>query len=310
MAEIAVDLVLVPVAALPLDGGDVDLVAYRPGGRWISGTLQEDLDRVATELTLAEGPPLLREVDEWCPQVDPITFVEREGSVSLLYSVGVPMTSPLLDATLEAHSPGILSEDWVRIASASAGFRQPLDDPIISPVLLHWRQMLEETTAAFELLPKYFTTPQARALYEAVWGEQQDAGNFHKWLHGQDPPVCKPASVSSIGREIEAVGHEKWGSTPALAGVSLRAAAPNLVGISPAVLLGGALGSVVGANAVGAVAGGLVAYQAARRPGKQPEWYTRASDRRENLSDLYAPRPTWTVTLHSFSAAFRETLMS
>lgn len=308
MSGIPVDLVIVPVAALPLASANVELVAYRPDGHWISGRLRHDLDRVASELTVRSGPPLLGELIGWHPRVDPITFVETEGGVSLLYSVAVPMTSPLVDARLEANTARMLPEDWVRIASRSPGFRHPAADPVIGPVLDHWRQLLEETTAAFELLPKYFTTPQVRALYEAVWGQEQDAGNFHKWFHGQHPPVCRAASEDSIRRDIEGVGHEVWGHTPALASVSLRAVAPKLVGTSPAVLIGGAFGSVVGAAVAGAVAGGLVAYQATRRPGKQPEWYTRTREQRGNLTDLYSPRPTWSVALRSGSTSLREAL--
>ena len=52
---------------------------------------------------------------------------------------------------------------------------------------------------------------------------------------------------------------------------------------------------LAGAAIAGAVAGGLVAYQARRNPGKQPDWYTRVVRERTVLPMLYSPRPAWLV---------------
>lgn len=64
-----------------------------------------------------------------------------------------------------------------------------------------------------------------RALYEALWGQEQDAGNFHKWFHGQRPDVCESASEESIAKDLEGIGYAMVSSSadaarPAVAGMS------------------------------------------------------------------------------------------
>jgi hypothetical protein len=164
-------------------------------------------------------------------------------------------------------------------------------------VLNHWRKAVEETTAAFDLLPRYFTTPQLRSIYDAIWGEPQDAGNFHKWVHTDNAGTCAPAHVDEIARHLDAAAQQVWQGTPMESEaprLSMRQLTPALVGTSPLVL-GAGLARLIPVVVAGAAAGGLVAYQNTRNPGKQPRWYARTGHAREVLRDLYAPRPVWLV---------------
>src|SRR3712207_2906653 len=42
------------------------------------------------------------------------------------------------------------------------------------------RSKLEYTTLAFQLLPKVFTLPELKHIYEQILGEQLDRGNFYR----------------------------------------------------------------------------------------------------------------------------------
>lgn len=68
-----------------------------------------------------------------------------------------------------------------------------------------------------------------------------------------------------------------------------------MVGVSPAIIAAGALGSLAGPVVAGAAAAGLIAFQASRQPGRQPVWYTARNDThlRRTLEHLYMPRPKW-----------------
>lgn len=295
MRDINCQVLVVPVAAFPHVDGPTELVAYRPNGQWLRAPAAYPLQDVAAQLLTSAGPALVGALPGWDPTPEPVTFVEQQDGVALVFTVAVPMTTPMIGDDLEVSTQPGPGPGWeCRVASGAADFTFPVDDPVLAPVLDHWRQALEETTAGFDLLPKYFTTSQLRSIYDAVWGQEQDAGNFHKWIHGQEPKECAEVTPDTITADLEGAGRSYW-REPVMADVSIKSAKPSFVGTSPAVVAGGALGGVVGAAVAGAIAGGLVAYQAKRKPGKQPSWFTRTRTGRKRFSALYAPRPKWLV---------------
>ncbi|GAB3077739.1 hypothetical protein GCM10027080_24950 [Pedococcus soli] len=236
----------------------------------------------------------------WRARLERVAFTDVAGELTLIYTAAVPMTTPLMDQELRATQPDDVPKDWIDLIGhvrPDSEQEHSTSDAVDLVVLDYWRQQLEETTAAFDLLPRYFTTSQMRLAYEAVWGRAQDAGNFHKWLHDDNQGIAAPANEAQIMKEVDAVARAAWMPSlkSAAPGLTMKQVAPKLVGASPLLAMGGALGAVVGVAVGTAAAGGLVAYQSARSAGRQPKWYERTTPSRVILKDLYSPRPAWLV---------------
>lgn len=293
MATFPVTVVVDPVSAVPDGQGDLFLAVYRPGDSPLRRRIEEGHpEDVARSLVVEDGPQLVRDLTEWQPRLEPVQFEVIDGELHLLYTVAVPLSAPLLSAKGKLREPAEYKADWTRLSDLDADA-----DPLARHTREHWRQNLQETDVVLSLLPRYFTSPQARSIYESVWGKELDPGNFTKWLVKQNR-MCRAVEDAEIRipREVDAFAAAKLGHTLGVAGVSLARALPkSMVGVSPGIIAAGPLGGLVGAVAAGAVVAGAVAYQAKRQPGRQPVWYTgrRDSGDRRVLEHAYVPRPEW-----------------
>lgn len=314
-----VEVVSVAVALAP-ETDPARIVGYRPGGNWPRAQLSagEPASEVAARLARdwRSDHPLVADTD-WHPRVEPVNFTEHEdGSLSIVYTFAVPLSVTLISSDLTPHQPGDVGPDWFALGPTLPAppddpthtsakwkkFAERVDDamreldPIARLLLEHWRQQVEETTAAFELLPSYFTIPQLRWVYDALWGEQQDPGNFHRWVTKTNEGICIPVDDQTVASKVDAIANRAMllNGIATVAGntSAIRAFTRNgLVGASPRAL--GAAARFAPFAAVGAAAA-IAAYQVARNPGKQPTWYKAAHPgERIVLRDLYSPRPLW-----------------
>lgn len=80
---------------------------------------------------------------------------------------------------------------------------------ILSDGLERARSKLEYTPLATAFCPTEFTIPELRAVYEAVWGEELHAGNFHRKV------LSVPGFVESTGRASDR-GGRRGGPRPRL----------------------------------------------------------------------------------------------
>ncbi len=300
MTSISLDVVVVPVAVMPAVNDAVRLLAYSPHEGWLRAPASSRPLEVATALLKEAGPSLVEALPDWEPQLEDVGFGvgPHTSGVTLLYTTAVPVTTPMMDAKLNPNTRVGIPYGWVDLLddalSPSKGGERLMGLNAGPRILDYWRQQLEETTAAFDLLPKYFTTPQVRAVYDAVWSQRQDPGNFHKWLHSQNEGICAVAQRAQIAEELEMAARAVWsdaGLLHMIPDLSIKKLAPSLIGTTP--LSSSALGATSLFGLAAAAAGGLVAYQASRNPGTQPEWYTRSRPERVVLQELYAPRPRW-----------------
>jgi hypothetical protein len=308
-----ISVVIVPVA-LAIEHEKPRIVGFRPGEAWLSRKhdgSREPLD-IAFDLLQHSGLELVSNLALARESIEAVTFVEDNGSVDLVYTVALPVTAPLPGDTHPAAGEAA-NDEWssllpdldpdLRASTPSAEWTQLVDhaltslDPIARTVLEHWRQQVEETTAAMDLLPAYFTISQLRTVYAAIWGVEQDAGNFHRWAKTTNAGIFREVDEA----QIVAVRNEKahavldstgWpvDATPRDIGVAIG----GLVGTSPGLISGAALAVSPALRTVGAVVGGLVAYQSSvRARGARAQWHTRTSDDRTVLKELFAPRPIW-----------------
>lgn len=263
------------------------LRVFAPGGQFPAADLPQSgvPAHVAVELLGAHTRAPIRDPE-------PVTFAGDEAErVSLLYTA---VSSPAA-TTFDSEGAPLVdgsSDGWLTFGDPSVvgDMRQ-----LIEKVRDYWRQLLEETTAVFDFLPRYFTTAQVRGVYESVWGEAQDAGNFHRWLHKQNGDVCVGVEGDQVVEERDRVAAERLaeeGQTPQSPRLLATALPDGLVGSSALALspLGVALPALsLAAGATGA----RVAFQAAKQRGPQPKWFTRTANERVRLDTLYGPRPVW-----------------
>jgi hypothetical protein len=310
------------------------LVGYHPDGAWPSRTLPASGPAInpqaaAEELLDRCGPRLTREIPaERRAALEPVTFITHpDGGVDLVYTAPVPLTAVLVDDQLLPLTDPHPQPPWLALTpdlpvrpNPTAARPTSLDrwtrsvtkvladtDPVRYAVLDHWRQLVEETTAASELLPRYFTITQLRAVYDAIWGDPQDPGNFHSWVMRSNGGMCTPVDPARIRRDLDAAAHphltDSSGSNRrtsnghptsrlAISSLTAQLAGPGLVGTSP-LALGRAVATLGGLGPAIALTGGLIAHQAARTPGKKATWYQHARPTRTILKVLYSPRPAW-----------------
>jgi hypothetical protein len=236
-----------------------------------------------------------------------VTFEESNDArgrnrLTLVYTIALP--APLAEPDL----PG--AEQWIPLLNGCRTQTEARErgrhllkatGPAKSAVE-YWREELEEETRLFEFLPRYFTARQARDVYSAFWGYEQDPDGFATWAgigpnkegvlseYIEEVPLddgallpelvkaVREADPSSTMTELEAVLLCQKASTRAVGlwpRTDIDAEAPQ------------ALPSL-------AVAASLVAYQRPAR-GPKPAWYMRKRDGfdAERLERLYAPRAVW-----------------
>lgn len=274
------------------DTADGRLVVYAPDGELpIVGVP----DRASAQMVAARHWTGSRTgISEEAPVLEPVTFFEgADHSIRVVYTAAAPVAATMLDADRRpVTDPKNLG--WQDLTALSA----EATDKVPWLVRNYWRQELEESTAVFDFLPKYFTTSQAREIYDCVWGSPQDPGNFHRWLHKQNQGICREVTTKAeiiSDRDQEAAQFvAKTGGAAAQPLLPVIGAALESAGMIGSSLYAVGLAKVMPAVAAGAVvAGGRIAYQAAKQRGPQPQWYTRTSRKRINLAALYGPRPDW-----------------
>ena len=284
-------VVLVPISLAPYsEGNDVKVVAYKPRG-WLERTVGSGQVGQVTQELIAQVPGF---DPEHVPAPDPesVGFLLEGDTTRLVFTAPIPMAATL--------SIGIADDDPEWIALPTAGQTAVNLDAVHSLVLHHWRRALADTTAAFDLLPQYFTTSQVRSIYATVWGESRDWSNFHRWLHTSNRGICREEPVQQVSRAVEgalSTGLTAGTFTAAALGDHPRRqaavrAASRYIGISP-MALGPIAGAVAPLVVAAAVTGGLVAYQRQITRGKTPSWFTRTSSSRVVLFEQYTPRPEW-----------------
>lgn len=283
-------VVLVPISLIPAEeGNDVTVAAYRPDG-WLEETSVSERPTGVAQSLLHQTPGLDEEIST---RLEPVGFVEAGTATQLVYTASVPMAATLRrDVESQDHA-------WTSLLPEGnePGQRQ---DPVGRLVLDYWRHALSETTAAFDLLPQYFTTSQVRSIYGSVWGEPRDWSNFRRWLHTSNRDACMEVSNLDVGHEVDAALTSRLAATSyaavALADQAARAAAVRAasrhVGISPRAL-GPVAGTIAPVVLAAAVAGGLIAYQRQVSRGKTPTWFTRTTRERVVLAEPYTTHPAW-----------------
>jgi hypothetical protein len=308
---VRVAVVLVPVS-VQMGGESLRVVGFRQGDAWARRTVGATAggSAIQTARSLVEElPPEYRHVvTQLGLWPSGIAFKEEaDGVLTLIYSI--PLPTPLAEPDL----PG--AERWITLvegggsqAKASLRGSDLLHDqePYAERVVEYWREELEEETRLFAFLPRYFTARQARDVYSAFWGYDQDPDGFATWSGiGQN----KKNGVYS--EHIESCGDLQNGAL-------LSAHVEAVLAADSAQVLGGRVGATLLSEsasdravglwprpgAVGSAshqalpplvaAASLVAYQRTSR-GPKPSWYKRKPEApiEERLKNLYAPRAVW-----------------
>ena len=115
-----------------------------------------------------------------------------------LYTFGEPNRDPRTRVISIAYFALIRAEDQtIHVSDESNDVRWfPVDelptplafdhDKILRFALDRLRSKLEYTTLAFQLLPKEFTLPKLKRIYEEILGEKLDKANFYRKLRDSD----------------------------------------------------------------------------------------------------------------------------
>lgn len=304
-----VKVVVVPVGLVPTPRDSLRMMAFAPHGEFVSAearspaTLEACVQDLASSATAGLPTTSLLQLEQ-------VAFVPAGEGITLIYTTVVPLVA------WHEHETEVSAEDWVLLTPwVGRGQRRERESVSREHALVrnYWRRQLEETSAALDFLPKYFTTAQVRAAYDSLWAEEQHVGAFHRWLHDREvptkTPLVAPADEDVVRRDAERafesalkssdLGPQMQTITPAAAasaGGLASVAAGHAVGLSSAMIARGALGFLPAALVAGGVAGSVVAYQRRVGRGKKPLWYTRAERRRILIDDPYAPRPRWLPT--------------
>jgi hypothetical protein len=297
---------LIPVTVRP--GPDPQVAAFRDGDHWLRAPLEGAPSATAASL-VDQLPTQIRfvlAVRGVLPEA--VAFKESpDGSqLTLIFSIPVPM--PFAD-------PDLKDERWIDLVEPSTRYTEArqrgsdavADVPRAGTILEWWAERLEEQSALIAFLPRYFTARQARDVYSAFWGYDQDADKFAAWSgigankpHGALSKYVEASTVSDdglVGEFASAIkeAHVKTTSSRLDDSVVFRLAlraSDGTVGLDPT--FDGADGDANVRRALTA-ASALVAYQR-RAPGPKPSWFRRVDgpiQHREKLTRLWATRPSW-----------------
>jgi len=198
--------VTVDVVALTIRDGDLHVLLVRRGeppfeGQWaLPGGFVRDADLAdAAARELAEETGLVGRIHleqlatYGAPERDPRMRVVSVAH--LAFGPEMPDPRPGGDAAAAA---------WVRVAlldRPGTTVRLAFDHArIVADGLERARSKLEYSPLATAFLGDEFTIPELRAVYEAVWGEELHAGNFHRKV------LSVPGFVEGVGVTTERGG--------------------------------------------------------------------------------------------------------
>lgn len=288
----SLQVTVVPVALRPF-GDDAQpplrVCMLRRGGDWLTDTVADPT------LALMTAKRLLEEA------VHP----ELKGSVRL-ENVGVDYSSEgpnLLFTTALPIAAAELSsapDDWPLLTPWGDEDRREAvqmlrPDPVRVAMIAYWRGQLMHRTAAFDFLPRYFSTSQVRSVYASVWGENQAEGNFQRWLGSARDEggraVCEDVQDALVRREAQSMFVKRMRNVGLTAAAVTRAWDPKIVGMSASVAALAGVVAIPAAVIAGSMVGSLISWQNAKGPGRPPSWYRRTVDDRVDLKAGYPVRP-------------------
>lgn len=315
-------VVVVPVAVQQAghEGLPTFVGLAEPDGRWAASPLHDRAGSTAQRLLASVLPPAAALLDDRMPLLRPVTFEEHpdSGGVTLIYTAALPMALTEAVETVGRWRPLVMPAPSADIARAAGG--SAVTDVEHAEVLLeHWREVLEDTAGGLLFLARYWTMPQLRDVYSAVWGYEQDAASFNRWADPQgggafegvvEPPDKAPAAVTDeIAKVFAIASHLPPGMAAGLVAGAAVGYAANAQTLAPwkavatvlrpkkrvglAVTQGDGAYAAVSKTAMVAAAA-RVAYQASTR-GPAPDWYTARIEHphQHRLDKLYLPRPGW-----------------
>lgn len=255
--------------------------------------------------------------------LQPVEFVDRDDRLVLIYTLALPSGWTEVPSLRDRWIP-LCKTQPSRRAGELLGRRQLASEraaPYGSLILDHWRQLLEETPAVLSFLAPFFTLAQARDVYSAVWGYTQDANHWREWaeanLAGRAYESAERKDVSKGFSEL--LANPAW---PEISGMNSVTSAQlvqgpqtkNWTGTS-----GAALGEFAASLVPGAALGALtsaVAHQVVKPRGKASPWKRALLTRdelydewglpREQLKNVYSPRPTWQTAGESENSTNRK----
>lgn len=313
MGSSEVQVVVVPVSVR--QAGVPTLVGLQAkGGGWarapLEGTGRDTAQRVLAT-SLPPGGTIL-EVER--RRARPATFVEDErgfAGLTLLYTTALPMAfadpaAPDSDRWFPLVHPRTKAEE-----ARQAGADLLANVPFAHPIVDHWRQSMEDSAGGLLFLSRYWTLPQLRDVYSAVWGYEQDTASFTKWVKPSLAEAFQEVTDPDLTAELAeslADATEELSGGPDDARQATRAAARSAASMAawhalssslrPGHRVGLGLGGPVlaGALPLAVVAGAaaVTAYQSSTR-GRAPTWYETVAKRplEHKLQRTYAPRPAW-----------------
>lgn len=238
--------------------------------------------------------------------------------LTLIYSIVLPV------ALADPDAPG--AEGWIPLVESGGSQTQARrrgsdllrNEPYGKRLAEYWREELEEETRLFAFLPRYFTGRQARDVYSAFWGYEQDPDGFATWSgigqnkegvysdHIEDQDLGEgdllPAQVHAV---LKADSANTLGGSDAAATLLCESASNGAVGLWPR---SRAVGSATETALMPLLAAAsLVAYQRTSR-GPKPNWYKRKAAKPcvERLERLYAPRAVWVFPPHDSKKTQRK----
>lgn len=341
------------VVVLPISVRDDDSRRPAPyaladeGGDWAWASNPRDPGVAAMDLLAKLIPvPLSSLNPKWLRPLGVTFFADRPdgsggpGRVTLVYTAAVPLALADPSVTGASRWIPILTPASTSDEASEVGRTMLVDHGIrigqlLESVLDFWRQSLEETAAALLFLPDYWTMPQLRGIYSAVWGYEQDTAGFARWAitgtsaktraKGKAAPAFGAAISSHVDltdvserlvQVLEAAsatpGEESRGGGPGAdtkerprVGIDYKrlvdelrrpAGRTALVGLPLMGAAAGLVGALLPTNALVAAAA-RVAYQP-NRQGQEPAWFRTVADQPDNhrLERLYLPRPGWKRT--------------
>ena len=185
---VAVDLVILTL----LEGSLHVLLVRRAeapfAGRWAlpGGFLRvaegvqdqgEDLE-AAAERELVEETGLSPE-DVWLEQVGAFGKAHRDPRMRVVTVAYAALVRPDLAGRVHAGGDAAAAE-WAQVSSLGEGALAFDHGHILEVALARIRERVDTSDVAFALVPRTFTVPELRAVFAAVKGAPQDAGNFRR----------------------------------------------------------------------------------------------------------------------------------